>query len=756
MSVIYTIPNRVVANGRIAPILIKDEFTLPNIGGSLILKLTEVPFEIPGIVVDGVFRDTTIFVREKVGGLVYEMVNEPNSLMPNRFFVNSDSYRFGYITLMVDVGQNNGKVLEIYYNGIGSVVRAEDINEIVSGSLLADGAIKSRHFYNSSISVNSLNSNAIESNEILINGNITNGKHAVTKEYVYGLLQGLDIKGSVKVATTENLNCNFSDNKLTSVYQEQLVIDEIQLSIGDRVLVKDQFDKRYNGIYEVESAGGAGYSYILKRASDFDSNEKISSGAYTGVESGTVNGKSGWILVTQDPIVLNATDLNFQHFYHAGASWVLSGNNIYNNNSGNVGIGSGTPSEKLEVNGNTKVIGNINVSGEASFKNSVLVDSSGNLSLSAKLKMSGTEFNAISSNNLLVSNSSGNSLLLKDNGNIIIGGDSVSNEKKVNCKGDTSIQGTLYVGIPGDSSEKTITASSSENVTILSGGIDSSDSASIRLYGGTYPLGNNGCFQLLSGSNILVHGAKNGNVGIGNINPEEKIDISGNIKLPGDSYISFKGVNEIANIRCDGTNLKINNLLNDIDTECANLKIKSDSVIFGKNIGANKVISIDNSTTNNPFIRYNTSLSRWEFSDDGVTPRTLSNNSSAPQWIKFTKSYSDFASSPSSILWFIPAGGILHAVKIKHSVAFSGVGVSYFKISLGVNGGFSKYASPFEVTSAPSQTNFYVANSFFCEDSTGWNVWVLGQAYDSNMAIMTNPSSGAGQVDIWLLVSMAS
>ncbi len=35
-------------------------------------------------------------------------------------------------------------------------------------------------------------------------------------------------------------------------------------------------------------------------------------------------------------------------------SWTTSGNNIYNSNTGNVGIGTTTPAQKLDVNGNVK------------------------------------------------------------------------------------------------------------------------------------------------------------------------------------------------------------------------------------------------------------------------------------------------------------------------------------------------------------------------------------------------------------------
>ena len=73
------------------------------------------------------------------------------------------------------------------------------------------------------------------------------GTDAVNKTYVDGLLQGLDIKSSVRVATTPG-GGNIS---LTGTQ----TIDGIALSAGDRVLVKNQTLEQDNGIYVV--AAGA-------------------------------------------------------------------------------------------------------------------------------------------------------------------------------------------------------------------------------------------------------------------------------------------------------------------------------------------------------------------------------------------------------------------------------------------------------------------------------------------------------------------
>ena len=64
---------------------------------------------------------------------------------------------------------------------------------------------------------------------------------AANKGYVDGVAQGLDIKDSVVAATTANIDLSGA-----------LTIDDISVTAGDRVLVKEQTDASENGIYLCE------------------------------------------------------------------------------------------------------------------------------------------------------------------------------------------------------------------------------------------------------------------------------------------------------------------------------------------------------------------------------------------------------------------------------------------------------------------------------------------------------------------------
>jgi len=137
----------------------------------------------------------------------------------------------------------------------------------------------------------------------------------VDKGYVDAVAAGLDLKESVVVATTTG------ETDIVLVGGFSGVIDGVTLADGDRVLIKNQNSaKEENGIY-VWSAGSSGFT----RAIDFE-DPNVTSGAFTFVETGNTNGGSGWVLVTQDPITIGTTELDFTQFSSTGS--LTAGNGI--------------------------------------------------------------------------------------------------------------------------------------------------------------------------------------------------------------------------------------------------------------------------------------------------------------------------------------------------------------------------------------------------------------------------------------------
>ena len=130
---------------------------------------------------------------------------------------------------------------------------------------------------------------------------------ATNKSYVDGLIQGLDVKGSVRVATTTS----DATNSLSTAYANGQTLDGVTLATGDRVLIKDHNTGSENGVYTVNASGAP------TRATDFDSNAGISAGAFVFVEEGS-NADQGFVLTNNGTVTIGSTSLVFTQFSGAG------------------------------------------------------------------------------------------------------------------------------------------------------------------------------------------------------------------------------------------------------------------------------------------------------------------------------------------------------------------------------------------------------------------------------------------------------
>ena len=136
-------------------------------------------------------------------------------------------------------------------------------------------------------------------------GDPTNAQDAATKAYVDATKQGLDVKDSVRAATTApgNLATDFANGQ---------IIDNVTLATGNRILIKNQGTGSENGIYVVNASGAP------SRAADADSSADVTAGMFVFVAEGDTNADSGWVLTTNDPITLGSTSLTFAQFSGAG------------------------------------------------------------------------------------------------------------------------------------------------------------------------------------------------------------------------------------------------------------------------------------------------------------------------------------------------------------------------------------------------------------------------------------------------------
>lgn len=133
----------------------------------------------------------------------------------------------------------------------------------------------------------------------------------VTKEYADSIKQSLDVKQSVRAATTANIT-------IATALNNGDTIDGVTLATGDRVLVKDQSTGSENGIYVVGATPA--------RADDADTSADVTAGMFVFVTEGTANGDNGFILTTNDTITLGTTALSFTQF--SGAGQIVAGDGL--------------------------------------------------------------------------------------------------------------------------------------------------------------------------------------------------------------------------------------------------------------------------------------------------------------------------------------------------------------------------------------------------------------------------------------------
>jgi len=126
-----------------------------------------------------------------------------------------------------------------------------------------------------------------------------------TREWVTEELARQDFKHSVMAATTANISLSGLQT-----------IDGVVLTAGARVLVKNQTAVKDNGLYQ--AAAGA-----WSRSSDADTDAKVTPGLLVLVEKGTVNGDSGWQLVTDGPVTLGVSAQVYEMAF--GRSGVTAG-----------------------------------------------------------------------------------------------------------------------------------------------------------------------------------------------------------------------------------------------------------------------------------------------------------------------------------------------------------------------------------------------------------------------------------------------
>jgi hypothetical protein len=137
----------------------------------------------------------------------------------------------------------------------------------------------------------------------------TDSAHIATKGYVDSARQGLDVKQSVRVASTANV-------AISTGLEAGDTIDGVTLVAGDRVLLKNQTTTSENGIYVAVASGAASRSSDANGTADTG---ELKSGTFAFVEEGTVNFDSGFVVSTDGTITVGTTGITWTQFSGAGS-----------------------------------------------------------------------------------------------------------------------------------------------------------------------------------------------------------------------------------------------------------------------------------------------------------------------------------------------------------------------------------------------------------------------------------------------------
>jgi hypothetical protein len=220
-----------------------------------------------------------------------------------------------------------------------------------SGNLTLGGAITG--FATSGANTN-LTSVALTSGTIA-NAPVNN-TDIVNKQYADAIASGIHFHEAVALATTAALPANTYNNgtsgvgaTLTGNANGALSVDSTLTIVAERILVKNEVNGAYNGVYVVTQVGSAGTPYILTRATDFNTAgtgvNQIDEGDFFLVTSGTANVNTAWVQQTPPPITVGTTALVFQQFaapitYTAGTG--LNESPSFTFNIANTGVTAST------------------------------------------------------------------------------------------------------------------------------------------------------------------------------------------------------------------------------------------------------------------------------------------------------------------------------------------------------------------------------------------------------------------------------
>jgi hypothetical protein len=262
----------------------------------------------------------------------------------------------------------------------------------------------------------------MSSNKITSVAEPTASTDVATKSYVDASSSGLHAKEATRAKTVDALPAYTQSGTgigatLTADANGVMPdIDGITLVANDRVLVDTNGTTSdvHNGLYTVTQVGDGSNPWILTRSTDADQDAEVEAGLYVFVTEGTC-ADCGFVLTTNNPIVVDTTVLNFTQY--SGAGQIDAGTGMTKaGNTLNVG-GSSTVianADTLDVN-SSSTINQILLSsgsvGTASTFGALPLGNSNAVSGILDIANGGTNVSSFTAGSRLLATNSGNTAL---------------------------------------------------------------------------------------------------------------------------------------------------------------------------------------------------------------------------------------------------------------------------------------------------------------------------------------------------------
>lgn len=126
-----------------------------------------------------------------------------------------------------------------------------------------------------------------------------------------------------------------------------------------------------------------------------------------------------------------------------------------------------------------------------------------------------------------------------------------------------------------------------------------------------------------------------------------------------------------------------------------------------------------------------------------------------PAWTKFSVTHTQLqaAALTNDIqLFSLEPGGIIHGIKLKHSVTFDGPAITDYFLSIGIAGALQDLLNEYDVeNNAVANDNFALASLLESYNhAVAASIRIAARSVGANLSTSTQ-----GQADIWVLLSRA-